>query len=323
MINNQQNNKYKYGENQPGNNSVSYQDYPQLQEIKKKLPLRVLSEDDFKHWQTYGYVVIKNAISKEDAKQTADFLWEFSEMTQNDKSTWKPNKTVYRMQELNGSGMLECYHHPLLWNNRQNQRVYDAFVDIWDREDLWVTIDRANLSLPIKYNQKNFSGFLHWDADSTLKPLPVNVQGVLALSDTTLSSGGFQCVHELFKNFSEWEQQQPADRDPFTPNIETVPYPAKPILVKAGDLIIFNAMLLHGIRPNTSDDEVRLAQYISMTPAEPTNQAIKNWRVKSFEEKTAPDGFAFEGDPREWEKNKYSPAKLNSLGEKLLGLKNY
>ena len=27
-------------------------------------------------------------------------------------------------------------------------RVYDAFVDIWDREDLWVTIDRANLNPP-------------------------------------------------------------------------------------------------------------------------------------------------------------------------------
>jgi hypothetical protein len=48
--------------------------------------------------------------------------------------------------------------------------------------------------------------FLHWDYNSTLKPMPVNVQGVLALSDTSLSSGGFQCIPELFKNFSNWKK---------------------------------------------------------------------------------------------------------------------
>jgi hypothetical protein len=155
--NNIQQNKPEYGD--PANNSVSYQQYPQLHEIEKKLPLRVLSEDDFKHWQSYGYIVIKNAISKQDALETADFLWEFSEMDYDDISTWGPNSIKYRRQELNGSGMLECYHHPLLWKNRQNERIYNAFVDIWDREDLWVTIDRANLSLPTKYNDQSFKGF--------------------------------------------------------------------------------------------------------------------------------------------------------------------
>ena len=324
MINNKEYaNKYKYGDNQPGNNSVSYQDYPQLHQIKKKLPLRVLSESDFKHWQSYGYVIIKNAIPDKDIKDTTDFLWEFSEMKKDDISTWKPSKIKYKMQELNDSGMLECYHHPTLWKNRQNERIYNAFVDIWDREDLWVTIDRANLSLPRAYSRKRFNGFLHWDADTTLEPLPVNVQGVLALSDTTISSGGFQCIPELFKNFSDWIKKQPSNRDPFTPNLNTIAYPVKQILVKSGDLIIFNSILLHGICPNTSHQEVRIAQYISMTPAEPNNKNIRDWRIKSFKEKTAPDGFAFEGDHRMWEKNKYPSAKLNALGKRLLGIWHY
>ena len=54
------------------------------------------------------------------------------------------------MKELNGTGMVEIYNHQYLWDNRQEQRVYDAFVDIWDIEELWVAIDRANLNLPKK-----------------------------------------------------------------------------------------------------------------------------------------------------------------------------
>ena len=54
------------------------------------------------------------------------------------------------MKELNGTGMVEIYNHQYLWDNRMEQRVYDAFVDIWDMEELWVTIDRANLNPPKK-----------------------------------------------------------------------------------------------------------------------------------------------------------------------------
>ena len=50
-----------------------------------------------------------------------------------------------------------------LWDNRMERRVYDAFVDIWDREDLWVTIDRANLNPP-KKAKGNPNGFIHWDS---------------------------------------------------------------------------------------------------------------------------------------------------------------
>ena len=46
--------------------------------------------------------------------------------------------------------MVEVYNHQYLWDNRMERRVYDSFVDIWDREDLWVAIDRANLNPPRK-----------------------------------------------------------------------------------------------------------------------------------------------------------------------------
>ena len=74
------------------------------------------------------------------------------------------------------------------------QRVYDAFVDIWDMEDLWVSIDRANLNPPKKVKGANQNGFIHWDGDTSLGPLPIGVQGVLSLVKQDGDIGGFQCI---------------------------------------------------------------------------------------------------------------------------------
>ena len=40
----------------------------QLKDIKKKLPLRVLSPEDWKHWKTNGYVIVRNAVPAENVE---------------------------------------------------------------------------------------------------------------------------------------------------------------------------------------------------------------------------------------------------------------
>jgi ectoine hydroxylase-related dioxygenase (phytanoyl-CoA dioxygenase family) len=306
----------------PGQNSlnVTARRAP-LREIKKTLPLRVLSPEDFAHWQTYGFVVVRQAVPPENVQRLVNFLWEFQEKDPNDQQTWcTAQLRDHAMKELNNSGMVEVYNHQTLWDNRQHPRVYDAFVDIWDDEKLWVTIDRANLNTPNK-SGRAFMGFIHNDVDTTLDPLPVNVQGVLSLVDVDGETGGFQCVPELFHHFEEWKQRQPVNRDGFKPDIEG--YEVVPVPMKAGDLLIFNSLLAHGIRPNTSENKVRMAQYISMTPADSANEEIRQRRIESWRERRAPEGFAFPGDPREWEKTKYATAELTPLGRKLLGLDSW
>jgi hypothetical protein len=93
--------------------------------------------------------------------------------------------------------------------------------------------------------------------------------------------------------------------------------------MRAGDLLIFNSLLAHGIRPNTSESNVRMAQYISMTPAAEHNEELRHRRVESWEQRRAPEGFAFPGDPRNWEGTKYETAVLTPLGRKLLGLDSW
>ena len=313
-------NRYGFGENAPGNNSVSNLRTATLKGIVKSLPLRVLSAEDFEFWQHNGFVIIRNAVSMADVEATAALLWEFQEMDPNDSTSWyRPQLRENNMKELNNSGMVECYNNQLLWNNRQNPRVYDAFVDLWDREDLWVTIDRANLNPPNRHG-RDFSGFIHWDADTSLNPLPVNVQGVLALSDTTPETGGFQCVPALYRDLENWLLSQPKERDPFVPDLNG--YETEFVPMKAGELLIWNCLQPHGVRPNKSET-VRMAQYISMVPAEEENEIIREWRTKSWAERIPPDGYAFPGDPRNWEQIRYPKAKLSPLGEKLLGIQSW
>jgi hypothetical protein len=283
-------------------------------------PLRVLTEEQWQFWKNEGYIVIENAVPKEQALKTAEFLWEFEEKDPNDKSTWYTEpRAEMKMKELAYTGMVECYNHPYLWANRQVQRIYDAFVDIWGTEKLWVTIDRANLNFPIRPGFE-YKAFIHWDYDPETKP--VNVQGVLALADQTDENmGGFQCIPELYRTYDQWKLTQPSDRHRFLP--DTTGFTPTKVKLNAGDLLIFNSLQPHGIRANQSEDKVRIAQYISMMPAEEENESLRQWRIQSWKNRIAPEGYAFPGDPRNWEQIKYETAELNALGKKILGLETW
>jgi hypothetical protein len=303
----------------PGNPSTATTSRHRLNDRLENPHLRSLGEAGWKHWTREGYVVVKQAISREQAAKTAAFLWEFEEKDPLDPATWyTPPRAQMQMKELIGTGMVEVYNHQLLWDNWQEPRIYDAFVDIWGTEALWVTIDRANLNFPSRpgFEQK---GFIHWDYDPETRPQ--NVQGVLALSDQTDEQmGGFQCIPWLYRHYDDWKKTQPEGRDPFQPDITGLEDKLVKVKLEAGDLLIFNSLLPHGIRPNRSENKVRIAQYISMMPAEPENEGLLQWRIHSWKHRVAPEGYAFPGDPRNWEQTRYGRARLSALGKKLLGL---
>ncbi len=305
----------------PGNPSIAKSSKIKLREDATADSLKVLSLQDWKFWKYNGYIVVKDAISKRQAQKTASFLWEFEEKVTVDSSTWYTSpRAEIQMKELAGTGMIEVYNHQLLWDNRQQNKIYEAFVDIWGIEKLWVTIDRANLNFPLRKDFQ-YKSFIHWDYD--LETRPQNVQGVLALADQTdINMGGFQCIPWLYRNYDIWKKSQPKDRNYFQPDISKLEDKIVKVPLEAGDLLIFNSTQPHGIRPNNSK-KVRIAQYISMMPAEEQNLDLKNWRINSWKNRIAPEGHAFPGDPRNWELTKYQTAKLNDLGEKLLGLKNW
>ena len=303
----------------PGNPSTAKSSQVKLNARTNGESLRVLNEADWQFWIQNGYVIVKNAVPREQAERLANYLWQYEGKDPGNMESWyqRPNVKM-QMTELNNTGMVESYNHQYQWDNRQYPKIHQAFADIWGTEKLWVTIDRANLNFPIRPGFE-YKGFIHWDYDPETKPQ--NVQGVLALADQTDEQmGGFQCVPELYRTYDTWKLTQPEDRDHFKPH--TTGFDIVKVKLEAGDLLIFNSLQPHGIRPNTSGDKVRIAQYLSMMPAQEDDEELRQWRVNSWQSRRAMEGFAFPGDPMEREKQN-PVAVLSPLGEKLLGLEKW
>ncbi|MEB3961374.1 phytanoyl-CoA dioxygenase family protein [Streptomyces kunmingensis] len=307
----------------------------QLRHLSKTRPLRVLSAADFAFWQTYGYVIVKQAIPASAARRLLDFTWEFQGLDPDRPDTWYQEREFRTDldRDLHVYGFVEAYHHQLLWDSRQAQRVYDAFVDVWDSEELWVTLDRLNLNPPnvknrsrelIAPTEEGFDIELHWDVDTTSSVLPQRVQGIIALNDTSPETGGFQCCPELFRRFDRWAALQPEGRDPIRPRIDRDEMPVVRPELEAGDLLIFNGMLAHGVAPNTSESSVRAVQYLSMMPALETHETLRRSRVDSWRTLSTPDWNAtLLGDAVRPEALRYGTADLTDLGSRLLGLESW
>ena len=279
--------------------------------------MRVLSQEEQQFWEENGYVILRQAVPPENVKAVVDVIWEFMEMDRDNPETWyRPPERENGMKELNKAGMVELYHHQVLWNNRQHPRIHGAFADIWGTEKLWVTIDRVNLNPPARPDW-DFQGFVHWDIDTSLRPVPFEVQGVLSLVDTAVEQGGLQVVPGFHRIFEEWVKTQPADRDPWKPDLSGLKL--IPVETKAGDLVIWHSLIPHGTRRNNSN-RPRLAQYISMFPASETHETMREERITSWRERLPRQGLAFPGDPRNWEVIHGTTAQLSPLGKKLLGL---
>lgn len=306
-----------------------------LRDLRKSLPLRVLSEADFAFWQAYGYTVVREAIPSAAAARLLEFAWEFQGLDPHDQDGWYAPRTFRSDldRELHIYGFVEAYHHQYIWDSRQARRVYDAFVDVWDCEELWVTLDRLNLNPPNVKNRDRAliapteSGFdieLHWDVDSTLSVPPQRVQGIIALNDTEPDLGGFQCSPELFHRFDQWKAAAPADRDPVRPGADRARFPVIRPELRAGDLLIWNGLLAHGVAPNRSEKGVRAVQYLSMMPALETHSALRKSRIDSWRTLSTPEwNKTLLGDATKHESLRYGPAELNDLGSKLLGLTSW
>ena len=282
--------------------------------------MHIMTQDEMAFWQEHGYVILRDAVPQANVDAVVDIIWEFMDMDRDDPETWYRSTDGHEGKpKLKESGMAELYQHQALWDNRQHPRVYGAFADVWEAENLWVSIDRVNLNPPARADW-DFQGFVHWDIDTSLVPLPNRVQGVLSLVDVPADAGGLQVVPGFHRRFAEWVKTQPTDRNPRAPDMTGLEL--KSLAMNAGDLVIWHSLLPHGAGRNHSS-RPRLAQYITMFPAREDDEAMRQERVSLWRERKSPDRKFFPGDPRRWEIERSKTAKLTPLGEKLLGLKDW
>jgi ectoine hydroxylase-related dioxygenase (phytanoyl-CoA dioxygenase family) len=140
---------------------------------------------------------------------------------------------------------------------------------------------------------------------------------MILLTDTTAEAGPFECVPSLYREAAAWLAAHP---DPEDDEPDIGDRPIVRVTGRAGDLVIWNALLPHrsgrndGARP-------RITQYVSMRAAGSAEEAAE--RVALWRERRVPPSWrsfpptVIDPEPGD------GPAQLDALGRKLLGIDSW
>jgi hypothetical protein len=224
-----------------------------------------LTPEDLAFWQENGYLVVHDAAPAQDCAAAVEAICEFLRMDLNDPNTWYNGPQGHSI-------WVPLLRHRAIEANRTAPRIRRAFEQIWQRTDLWMTVDQCGMNPPERPGWRFPGPFLHWDTSLEL-PIPFGVQGLLYLTDTLAEQGAFTCVPGFHRKIESWLKSLPEDANPREQNLSALGELA--IAGKAGDLIIWHHTLPHGSRPNRATLP-RFVQYMTMRPGDFEHNP--NWR---------------------------------------------
>lgn len=216
----------------------------------------VLSEEDLAFWNENGYVIVKDAVSKEDCENTRRAIWDYLKMDPNDKDTWYATH-----EDLRGL-MLNFSDHETLNRNRFSPRVKKAYEQLYKTTKLYKTIDKVSFNPPETNSFKFLGSDLHWDV-SLKTPISFGLQGLLYLTDCGPEDGAFHCVPGFHNKIENWLGGLDISVNPREEALKTLK--AKPILGSAGDFIIWHHSLPHCATANHGKSP-RMVQYLTYFP---------------------------------------------------------
>jgi hypothetical protein len=214
-----------------------------------------LSAEELAFFDEHGYVVLHDAVTAAQCRDAEDAVWEFLGMDREEPATWYG-------QPHGHSIWVPLLRHPALWANRRSKRVARAFSQLWQRDDLFVTVDQVGFNPPETRSWRFPGPHLHWDASFVI-PMPFGVQGILYLTDTAAHQGAFTCVPGFHRRIESWLAELPRGADPQKQDLRALG--AIPVAGHAGDLIIWHHALPHGSSPNRAT-RPRIVQYVAMEP---------------------------------------------------------
>jgi ectoine hydroxylase-related dioxygenase (phytanoyl-CoA dioxygenase family) len=217
---------------------------------------KVLTADDWAFWEQNGYLIIRNAVSKENCEKTIEALCNFIEVDRHDASTW------YNHHLARQGIMVQLFQHPVMDENRNAEKIKNVYQELWNRNDLWVNADRVGFNPPETEIYKFQGPRLHWDS-SIHQPMPFGLQGILYLADTAENQGAFTVIPGFQNKISEWLNSLPEGTNPRAQDLYALG--PKSIAANAGDFIVWHHALPHGSSPNTSKLP-RFVQYINYEP---------------------------------------------------------
>ena len=214
-----------------------------------------LTTDDLSHWNEFGYVIVRNAVPKDDCQILVEFIE--SSLNRADKATEHAATS-----DISQGIMLNIFQHSAMTRNRFAPRVQEAFQQLWGRNDLVVSNDRLGYNRPSNSSSQIGVTDIHWDV-SLKQPIPFSTQGILYLADTAENQGAFAVVPGFHRTIGNWLESLPEGADPRKQDFEKLGL--KRIAANQGDLIIWHQALPHGATPN-KHHLPRYVQYINYRP---------------------------------------------------------
>ncbi|HKI74922.1 MAG TPA: phytanoyl-CoA dioxygenase family protein [Pseudomonadales bacterium] len=255
-----------------------------------------------------GYLVVPDVVPTSLCEQVVDAILEFTGVDMEDPATW-------HQERFAGLGIVPIHQHQALWNVRQHPDVYAVFRTLYQRDDLWVTMDRAGYKPPAGEATRDWQrAAVHWDCDAWTFD-GVGIQGLVYLTDTRADQGAFSCVPSIYRNLPAWRQAHANDADRRHPEVAEEDIVAVP--GSAGSLVVFHRLMPHTNGLNRAD-RPRFAQYVTMNPV--GEESERAARVELWKTKQPPEWAARQKVLGQQIPEPGAPAHLTELGRKLVGV---
>lgn len=244
---------------------------------------------------TQGYVVVKGAIDPQKAREYQQKAFEWlkafdSSLNLDDPSTWRTANLPIQTK-LNTYEHYGVVHEKFMWDVRQEPGVLEAFQKIWGTDELLVSFDSLNITLP---NLKEARApWPHIDQAPRKRGLHC-VQGIVNLSHAGPEDGSLMVVpksHSLTEEFFdtktdpatwEWRDNRYFDDKDMEWFRSHGLEPVK-VLAEPGDLILWDSRLIHwGGEPTEKSNTIRTVVYAAYAPASMASQEAISEKQRVF-----------------------------------------
>jgi hypothetical protein len=253
----------------------------------------------------YGVAIIPSLLDETETKAMRDGMWDYLEhitqklaipIERDRPESWKTFKTLYPSHSM----LLQHWgvgHSQMLWDLRQNQKVYNIFSKIYNTipEELIVSFDGASFHFPPEitgYGWYRNGLNLHCD-QSFLRNDKECIQSWVTANpieegDATLTF--LESSHKFHKDFakqfnmqdkSDWYKLEQSQIDYYT----SKGCPQKYIACPEGSMVLWDSRTIHcGIQPmrNRNQAKIRCVGYVCYTSRKLATQKDLKKRIQTF-----------------------------------------
>jgi hypothetical protein len=259
------------------------------------------------HWlQSFhdnGFAVVPGVLSESKAAQYQKAAFEWLKSFDNPAldlskpETW----TEANLPVVSGINTFNLYgvaHERFMWDIRLEKSIIDVFAQLWQTEELLVSFDALNITLPGRPDHNAREPWPHVD-QSPFRTGRQCVQGIVSLSQSgpkdgglTVYSGTHNAIQQFFEEHTDNTQWERKDFYKFSTEqiswFESHGYQPHKVVAGPGDLIIWDSRLIHwGAEPEAESDTIRTATYVSYAPAALATPEVLKKKKEAFDKWSA------------------------------------